>query len=752
MDLENVCIWIYSSLQQKQIFHKFKKIEIDILYIDLNKPCFVGPEPKYQIKGMSSWSLVEKWHRPSIDMCYVGEDPLDNAVDIQQVKSNGFFATACKKSNGIFLQQHFVKNQMAYFCNNIGWIQVVTVDKWDARPIKVIIVPHSHQDPGWLFTFQHYYNIYTKSTLDNMVDKLSGHPQWRFIWSEVIFLSKWWSEASIVQKQKFKRGQLEIVTGGWVMTDEGTAHYVAMLDQLIEGHQWLKHNLGIIPNISWSVDPFGHSPTMAYLLKKSDQRAMIIQRIHYAIKRHFAKEKNFEFRWRQIWANKCFRGKKTVDIVEINDENVEKISWSLWEQFQKKASLYRSDTILVPHGDDFRYQNEEEWDKQLLNMEKLMKYINNNPAMKTQVKFGTLTEYINEVTSKIEMDKFPSFTGDFFTYNDRDDQYWSGYFTSRPHYKYMARKLQDLLRSVEILFTLNLAQALKHKRLKLIETIFRYKPDLVTARQNLGLIQHHDAITGTARPDAVNDYGNRKIIFYNSLGHRRQEVVHLHLSFEIEIPPVAIVTYLIESVDINKMQRNSMSNILLIRDKKQMEEDFRSLEFRITEGDNLPSFRISNPHMIATFYTCNGKLQMLPELNSSIYVISGPVYSKVVTVHPYVLHEVVLYNVTDVKKLYYLSENFKMHRKKYRKKFTIQGNFYPMTSMAAIESESERLTLLTLGTHAVKVIPNRSFTDVKIEEVAETTITGVKVKKILNKMNRLIILPMEMNTYKLTFR
>lgn len=49
------------------------------------------------------------------------------------------------------------------------------------------------------------------------------------------------------------------------------------------------------------------------------------------------------------------------------------------------------------------------------------------------------------------------------------------------------------------------------------------------------------------------------------------------------------------------------------------------------------------------------------------------------------------------------------------------------------------------------MIPSRSLTGVEIKELAETSITGVRVKKVLNKENSLNIPPMEINTYKLTF-
>ena len=99
----------------------------------------------------------------------------------------------------------------------------------------------------------------------------------------------------------------------------------------------------------------------------------------------------------------------------------------LLNQYRLKSKLYRSNIVLAPLGDDFRWDSQREIDHQFTNYYKLMDYINSHPELHASVQFGTLSNYFDALRATSPPDRrnslvpdgLPMLTGDFFTYADR---------------------------------------------------------------------------------------------------------------------------------------------------------------------------------------------------------------------------------------------------------------------------------------------------------------------------------------------
>ena len=70
--------------------------------------------------------------------------------------------------------------------------------------INVHLVPHSHDDTGWLKTVDQYYygsaneiqDAGVGYIIDTVVTELSKNPERKFVFVEIAFFAMWWNEAS----------------------------------------------------------------------------------------------------------------------------------------------------------------------------------------------------------------------------------------------------------------------------------------------------------------------------------------------------------------------------------------------------------------------------------------------------------------------------------------------------------------------------------------------------------------------------
>ncbi len=144
--------------------------------------------------------------------------------------------------------------------------------------LNIHVVPHTHDDVGWLKTVEQYYLglnnsiqfVSVDDILTSVVESLLENPQRTFTYVEQKFFTMWWDrQPDAVRadvRQLVQEGRLNFVNGGWCMHDEAATHYVGMIDQTTLGHDFLNRTFGVVPTVGWQLDPFGHSATQASLL------------------------------------------------------------------------------------------------------------------------------------------------------------------------------------------------------------------------------------------------------------------------------------------------------------------------------------------------------------------------------------------------------------------------------------------------------------------------------------------------------
>ncbi|CAH0730858.1 unnamed protein product, partial [Brenthis ino] len=395
--------------------------------------------------------------------------------------------------------------------------------------LNVHIVPHTHDDVGWLKTVDQYYygsrnNIQKAGVqyiLDSVIKELWQDPKRRFIYVETAFFWKWWMHQSDDVRHKVdvlvRQGRLQFVGGAWSMNDEAASHYQSTIDQFTWGLRKLFETFDTcgIPRVGWQIDPFGHSREFASLLANMGYDGLFLGRIDYQDKMARLQGKNMEMLWRgdddlgkpsDIFTGVLYNTYSPppgfcfdilCDDEPIIDDpyspmfNVDSRVNYFITYVLNQAKHYRSNNTIVTMGGDFTYQDAAMWYK---NLDKLIEYANMKSAkdgLNIKLFYSTPNCYLKAV--KDSNPTLPTKQDDFFPYASDPTAYWTGYFTSRPTTKYFERQGNAYLQMAKNLQVLG--DLPEHNKFVLNEL-----------KSAMGVMQHHDAVTGTEKQHVADDY------------------------------------------------------------------------------------------------------------------------------------------------------------------------------------------------------------------------------------------------------
>ncbi|XP_030388139.1 lysosomal alpha-mannosidase-like [Scaptodrosophila lebanonensis] len=418
--------------------------------------------------------------------------------------------------------------------------------------LNVHIVPHSHDDVGWVQTVDQYYYGTVKYIIHSVVKSLLEDPKKRFIYVESAFFFKWWAEQNFELREKVRmlvnEGRLEFISGAWSMNDEATTHYQSVIDQFAWGLRRLNDTFGECgrPRVGWQIDPFGHSREMASMLAHMGFDGMFFGRLDFQDKENRLKTKTAEM----IWHGSANQGESShlftgalfnmyqeprgycFDVIcgqaKINDDkkspfyNVNYKVTGFLKYAENQSLSYRTNNVIITMGGDFTYRDAAVYYKSI---DKIIRYGNERQANGSKINlfYSTPSCYLKSLHDAGIT--WPTKSDDFFPYASDPHAYWTGYYTSRPTLKRYERDGNHFLQVC--------------KQLSALAPIKKdaFDSQLTDLREAMGIMQHHDAVTGTEKQFVANDYAKRISSAFSNCGLNIQVAMNQLLTHMIDTRP-----------------------------------------------------------------------------------------------------------------------------------------------------------------------------------------------------------------------
>jgi len=194
--------------------------------------------------------------------------------------------------------------------------------------------------------------------------------------------------------------------------------------------------------------------------------------------------------------------------------------------------------LMLTMGTDFSFQDAG---KTYKNIDKLIRHMNEmTEETGYNLIYSTPSCYIKAVNEDNDVrELWPEKTDDFFPYCDEGgkktdqmmrylswpllpgpDNYWTGYYTTRPSYKYLERISNAMLQSA--------------RQVNALLADGAHSETVVKMEWEVGIAQHHDGITGTAKQAVDDDYRLRLYRVRENTARMMGDVLFSHVGLKDE--------------------------------------------------------------------------------------------------------------------------------------------------------------------------------------------------------------------------